>query len=1033
MGAAAENRLQGITVSAANGAVQITGTGATDAVYRLERTTDLAAWRDWLQLIPSHGSFRVQDSSVSGTSARFYRFSTRRRTAADDWKNQVTAPTDPFLAAEDGDQVRWIKFLILTEDPTRVYFQDSTKYVLHYEFAKARLPQFAGLSRAAFDAVTLHRTNQQAILGSLLLPPRTNVLELGLQFAGQDAYGPDWIARYFPLVLEAVEAPSGTKVFYFPAFEQQQAAQMSEAALQAQGIPLGSVYRWLSGDQVYAPGWATGPLRYIVATDIARAYAEGRLRPTDILLTDGVPAEIPFVAGILSLAPATPNSHVAVFAGANDIPFAYLADEARQRQVRQLDGREVILRAGIRYGYNQVTIADVAGQLDDAARAELLALKVPVPANIAPRRLYGQFSADTIGLKPEDRQYFGGKAANYGILRRLIPDHSEPAIAFSFDLWEAFMDQTIPPGNTTLRDLIHTRLASFTNYPPEITAVQTNLAAIRELITDHAEFTLAQQQAILSALAPFDPARKIRFRSSSNAEDSKSFVGAGLYDSFSGCLLDDLDSDKKGPCQCDPTEPKERGVFRAIQKAYASFYNDNAFLERLRHGIDESQVAMGLLVHHSAPDETEMANGVAKVHYEAPTSWVRTPQLVSDLVTQAGAESVTNPDTSALPEVVRVTEVEAEQPSQTSSLVPLGSTVLTYPADYEALFGLMKRVYTNYSALAGYQFPEGPLLDFEYKKIRPGWLQLKQVRELPQQHRTLVDPFLVNEPTTYEVFNCEQTSAMADHRLKCRLTLETRNVRLTDTNLARSFYTDGRFELRLGTEVQALTGAPSTWPGASHAVTQTASGRAVQDRWEVGSGAERRTYVLTTIVPTVNPDDGLVLTARDLAKRLDVTYASPQPEPDGPATTTDFVRLIMAPDPATLSPGPTETYQAGRLSVSITFLASSDVTHGLPPTADPLADGEFPAYYPSWAQATLTGLLAEPVVLSGYYATTGALGHKAAFQWHLFEPAADPSLPAAQRQAFESANIKLIYVYREVRSGTTTVRVLGTDDVFRNL
>jgi hypothetical protein len=141
----------------------------------------------------------------------------------------------------------------------------------------------------------------------------------------------------------------------------------------------------------------------------------------------------------------------------------------------------------------------------------------------------------------------------------------------------------------------------------------------------------------------------------------------------------------------------------------------------------------------------------------------------------------------------------------------------------------------------------------------------------------------------------------------------------------------------------------------------------------------------------------------------------------------------MAPDPTMLALGPSETYQVANLSISIAFLASSEVSHGLPPTADPLWDGEFPAYYPAWARATLTGLLAEPVVLGGYYASTGALGHKAAFQWHVFEPAADPSLPSAQRQALESANIRLIHIYRELRSGSTAVRILGTDGVFRNL
>jgi len=87
---------------------------------------------------------------------------------------------------------------------------------------------------------------------------------------------------------------------------------------------------------------------------------------------------------------------------------------------------------------------------------------------------------------------------------------------------------------------------------------------------------------------PRPPAdKKIRFRSSTNVEDAGNFSGAGLYDSFSGCLADDLDEDNLGPSICDPRKPKERGAIRAIKKVLASFYNENAFLERLRHDIDE--------------------------------------------------------------------------------------------------------------------------------------------------------------------------------------------------------------------------------------------------------------------------------------------------------------------------------------------------------------------------------------------------------------------------------------------------------------
>src|SRR6185436_15721651 len=153
----------------------------------------------------------------------------------------------------------------------------------------------------------------------------------------------------------------------------------------------------------------------------------------------------------------------------------------------------------------------------------------------------------------------------------------------------------------TLRSNINRRLAPYTNYPPDIPSLKTNLAAIRSLLRSTARFTASQQQQIKHLLRPFTVSRNIRFRSSTNVEDSDSFTGAGLYDSYSGCLLDDLDGDTAGPSHCDPTEEDERGVFRAIQRVYASFYNDNAFLERLRHGVKENEVGMGVLVHHSFP------------------------------------------------------------------------------------------------------------------------------------------------------------------------------------------------------------------------------------------------------------------------------------------------------------------------------------------------------------------------------------------------------------------------------------------------
>ena len=142
--------------------------------------------------------------------------------------------------------------------------------------------------------------------------------------------------------------------------------------------------------------------------------------------------------------------------------------------------------------------------------------------------------------------------------------------------------------------------------------------------------------------------------------------------------------------------------------------------------------------------------------------------------------------------------------------------------------------------------------------------------------------------------------------------------------------------------------------------------------------------------------------------------------------------MVLAPDPAKLAASAAETFQAGQLGVSIAFLVSSEPNPGPPLTIDPNPYGAFPAYYPSWAHATLTGLLAEPLLLTAYHATTASVGHQRRFQWFLFEPGADPSLSASQRQALEAANVQRIYIYREPYSSLTWVRLQGNDGVWRN-
>ena len=81
------------------------------------------------------------------------------------WKNQIAFPDDPFAS---WTSPAFIKFTFITKeghDPNIVYFQDSTRYEYHYAFALEQLEPFIGMTIEQFDAVTLHRADQQAVLG----------------------------------------------------------------------------------------------------------------------------------------------------------------------------------------------------------------------------------------------------------------------------------------------------------------------------------------------------------------------------------------------------------------------------------------------------------------------------------------------------------------------------------------------------------------------------------------------------------------------------------------------------------------------------------------------------------------------------------------------------------------------------------------------------------------------------------------------------------------------------------------------------
>ena len=738
-----------------------------EAIYQMEVSPDMSSWQPWAL---SWGPFNEYvDLSEVADSARFYRIRNADAGKVPDWTNQLGRNPQPVASQPryEGDLV-WVKFAIPLDQSGNVYFQNSQTFPFHFDFATRFLPAFSGMNATEFENVSLIPATQEVVLGAALFPSDPMVKEIGIQFIGREAFSSETVLNWLHLVSQRVRLEGDWQMFYMPTFEQKDSAFADEDLFRERGYPVDSPSRWVVQDALYSKGWALGRLQWIAAGDLDTAFSNGTLLATDILVLDSVPAEVPPVAGIISLSPATPNAHVAILSQSLGIPFAFVADQHRQSQLKEWIGDDALFIAGENEQGVDIKTLRVGTQLNDSQKAQLLALKQVPKLEYTPISRANQLAFRVSDLTPEHLQFAGGKAANMGFLLRSLPDHSpQEAIAFSFDLWTGFLAQTMP-GGMTLKEMISLKLNSL-KFPIEDPAsFSSNLREIRNWIKDQARFSLLQQRQILQALVPLDANRRIRFRSSTNVEDSEQFSGAGLYDSFSGCLADDLDQNDEGPSECDPTRKNERGVFRAIQKVFASFYNENAFLERLRRGVDEDEVGMAILAHYSFPDEIERANGVGTLRVEKGQDGLL--KLVNGtLVTQKDAVSVANPDRVAAPEVVTwIISPEGDithEMEQASGLVQLGAMVLSWPGDYTLLTELLLQASGAY--LDFFADKTEVLLDFEYKYISPGSFVIKQIREVPVSPMgAQLPPITFSNVDAFEVVQGEFGDMMARHRLK---------------------------------------------------------------------------------------------------------------------------------------------------------------------------------------------------------------------------------------------------------------------------
>jgi pyruvate,water dikinase len=463
-----------------------------------------------------------------------------------------------------------------------LYFQNSNKYKIHYEFASAHLsgdgkPIITTLSD--FNETEYFSPNRRFLLGAVTYYAGPKVWTL--EISPYDTATPAMIEKLYRAVAKATFF--GGQLAFHPTSEAVEAA--------AKQLPKDLIVKttddlYLGID--YQPlnlGETIGQLRFVKAKDLESQYLSFR----DIVVLDAVPNDISVVAGLVTDQFQTPLSHVNVLAQNRKTPNMGLKAASTNATLTALSGKWVKLTVGaFDWKVSEVTQAEADAYWDAhkpaGVKLPTLDLKVKDLRNIedVTRIETGKkVTRDAIGVAVKA---FGAKAANYSVLVRTAKVPIKKAFAIPAYYYVQFMQEN------GFADRVTTLLADpmFKNDP-----VMRD-AALKQLRDDIKAAPInAAFSALLKAKLDADyPGVSMRFRSSTNAEDLDGFPCAGCYDSHTGEQTD-WDGD----------------LLYAIKQTWATVWSFRTFEEREYQSIDHLAVGMALLVHHNFPDEE--ANGVA--------------------------------------------------------------------------------------------------------------------------------------------------------------------------------------------------------------------------------------------------------------------------------------------------------------------------------------------------------------------------------------------------------------------------------------
>ncbi|MGC4119997.1 MAG: PEP/pyruvate-binding domain-containing protein [Myxococcales bacterium] len=684
----------------------------------------------------------------SGTATAPSGYLTRLETAAD-----MAA-----LAAGDGE----IKYLAPVEGKERrapltadCYFQDMHQYSWHVLFLKS-FPELGSIDLDTYLAMVMRRPSRSLWGGAVKAWPavkhpitKAEGIVAYTVYTNNDAASAlveNDIVEVDARLKACAPFAAAMLVFVPGDASQESLAHRIAPSLEARGIATVFPKDLLAGipSVVYNPGEGYGLLRRVPAGQPLVDYG-----PRDVVVVESAPNDISLVSGLVTANPQNEFSHVNLRLREKRVPNAAVPSIYENALVTQLAGTLVHVVAGD----SKVVIE--AARLEDA---EAFWKQQRPPLGAAPADLTVQALRPMSELTHEDAKSVGVKAANLAEIRKALPDNSQDGFAIPFARYAAFataagIDEAVDAAlaDPRLRTDATFKAATLSALRKRVKSAPLPAGLLDEVAT--------QIRAMLGAGAD---TTYVRLRSSTNAEDLEAFSGAGLYDSKTGCLADDLDADTAGPSACLTAEhaqhlrdqiaarqaelaahpertwipdilddlqgdlDSEKPLADALRKVWASLWNDRAFDEREYYGIDHRTVYMGVAV--AASYVMEKANAVAVTNLAPDSS-----DPLYRVVSQPGEESVVRPaDPLAVAEVVTfrrhgdpaaMAEVQVLVPA---SMVPTGQQV--WSTEAQATLGGALFTLQDYFAQNVYPDRTPLRLDVEVKWNRDGRVLVKQAR-----------------------------------------------------------------------------------------------------------------------------------------------------------------------------------------------------------------------------------------------------------------------------------------------------------------